>query len=308
MGKSIGINDDPALVSMIGAYKVLAATRLGRMKPRFVPDISALEPRNLLSVAAHVVHPAPVQPLGPHVSGHVGNGAEGTIGSDSLIQIDRAKLKKSFGPKMHVPKGPKLHAPKGAKLQLPGVTPPSVTKNGPLTPPAPPTTPPAPTSTTALNQKVLDFAQSNLGTQVGDGECATLIAQAYTSAGAVPFYQLGPTGLDADYVWGTLVTTLHSAGDSTAGILPGDVVQFGNASFSHTTKFPDGSSVTNTSSATHHTAVVTSVSGSTVNLLEQNVQSPDTPPAVWKTVQVGSFDLKDIQPGSTLWVYRPIQA
>jgi len=132
------------------------------------------------------------------------------------------------------------------------------------------------------------------------------VAEAYKAVGAVPFYQLGPSGADADYVWGSLVTTLTGPGSSTAGIAPGDVIQLRNVTLVHTTHNPDGSWYQMTQTAAHHTAIVTSVAGSTINLLQQNVQGPNVPPTLAQTVQSGSLDVADLQPGGTIWVYRPI--
>src|SRR5689334_9418452 len=57
-----------------------------------------------------------------------------------------------------------------------------------------------------INTQVLAFAKKNLGKKVGDGECATLASEAVKSAGGVSFSKLGPTGVNANYVWGRKIT------------------------------------------------------------------------------------------------------
>jgi hypothetical protein len=157
-----------------------------------------------------------------------------------------------------------------------------------------------------VNQKVVAFAQAHLGQKVGpSGECTDLVIAAYAAANAKSEAMLGPTGPNADYVWGTPVATLTTANQSLAGILPGDVIQFRDVTLVHTTTFPDGSWYTTTKTAAHHTAIVESVSGTTISVLEQNVGSASTPDSVRRTDQRGSYDLSDLQSG-TMWVYQPI--
>jgi hypothetical protein len=146
----------------------------------------------------------------------------------------------------------------------------------------------------ATNQGVLAFAKTHIGTQVGNGQCGTLAYQALNNAGAANFDVLGPTGDDADYVWGTRVATLTPASHATMGILPGDVIQFRNVLIK--TVYPNGSWTSE--QAAHHTAIVSSVSGNTINVLEQNANG------VLK-VEQGSYNLSGLQQG-TMWVYRPI--
>ena len=125
------------------------------------------------------------------------------------------------------------------------------------------------------------------------------------AAGAESESKLGPTGPDSNYVWGTLVDTVTTANRSLAGVLPGDVIQIRDVTLVHTTTNPDGSWYTTTKTAGHHTAIVESVSGSTISVLEQNVGSANTPDSVRYTVQHGTYDLSDLQSG-TMWIYQPI--
>jgi len=59
-----------------------------------------------------------------------------------------------------------------------------------------------------INQKVVAFAEAHVGQEVGQGECTDLAEAAYAAAGAESGSKLGPTGPDANYVWGTLVNTV----------------------------------------------------------------------------------------------------
>jgi hypothetical protein len=155
------------------------------------------------------------------------------------------------------------------------------------------------------NQKIVAFSEANLGQKVGNGECTDLVDAAYAAAGAESESKLGPTGPDADYVWGTLVDKVTTTNSSLAGVLPGDVIQMRDVTLVHTTKNPDGSWYTTTKTAGHHTAIVESVSGSTIYVLEQNVGDTNTPDSVRYTVQHGTYDLSDLQSG-TMWIYQPI--
>ncbi|HZW33415.1 MAG TPA: CHAP domain-containing protein, partial [Isosphaeraceae bacterium] len=159
-------------------------------------------------------------------------------------------------------------------------------------------TPPPPPQVPVVNQQVLAFAEAHVGQEVGGGQCTDLVDAAYAAAGAESESLLGPTGPNANYVWGTLVDTVTTANHSLAGVLPGDVIQFSNVTIVNTTTYPNGSWTTTTQTADHHTAIVESVSGSTIHVLEQNANSV-------MTVQHGSYDLDGLQ-GGTMWIYQPI--
>jgi len=60
-------------------------------------------------------------------------------------------------------------------------------------------------SSAVLEAAVTKWAHNHLGKQVGDGQCGELADVALQALGAKPFWQLGPTGPDADYVWGSRV-------------------------------------------------------------------------------------------------------
>src|SRR5437867_4231472 len=108
--------------------------------------------------------------------------------------------------------------------------------------------------------KIVDFARKNVGKQVGDGECATLVAEAFKEAGAKPHGSYKDSPNEGDYVWGELVYGLEITRslrtESTpigTFVKPGDVIQYRDAKFAG--KSPSG---TYKSEAPHHTAVVTS--------------------------------------------------
>jgi hypothetical protein len=171
----------------------------------------------------------------------------------------------------------------------------------PHAPKAHPKPPPIP----VINQKVVTFAEAHVGQKVGQGQCTDLVQAAYAAAGAESGSKLGPTGPDADYVWGTRVTTVTTSKHSLAGVVPGDVIQFHDVTLVHTTTYPNGSWSITTQTVEHHTAIVEAVSGSTIYVLEQNAGSADTPDSVRQTVQHGTFNLNDLQSG-TMWIYQPI--
>ncbi len=99
---------------------------------------------------------------------------------------------------------------------------------------------------TEVGQKILQFAISHLGQQVGNGECWTLAAEAMKAAGAQP-----PDG----YTFGDEIP-LRS-------IKPGDVLQFTTARF-------DEPGFYAIMGAPNHTAIVYSGTGDRVFILQQN--------------------------------------
>lgn len=153
-----------------------------------------------------------------------------------------------------------------------------------------------------LNAKVLDFARSKAGEQVGNGECWTLANDAVVAAGgkSSPAYTDAPG--KEDYVWGELVVAVTvkggkqtTEGTGTKSVLPGDIVQFRDAKFEGAR--PGGGTYSMT--APHHTAVVTTASpdGRVLGILHQNWN--------WKrTVADATLTLSDLK-GGWVRVYRP---
>jgi hypothetical protein len=121
------------------------------------------------------------------------------------------------------------------------------------------------------------------GMQVGNGECWTLAFEALNYAHAK---RPGQDGLSTNQ-FGKKV--------ALSSIKPGDILQFENVNFKHTS--PNGS--WSTSSFPHHTAIVLSVNGKQITVLHQNVGGN-------RTVQQTIINLNDRQPGGTITAYEPV--
>jgi hypothetical protein len=154
-----------------------------------------------------------------------------------------------------------------------------------------------------LNEKVLAFARSKVGEQLGNGECWTLANDAILSAGgrSSPAYRDFPDR--GDHVWGDLVYAVTAkdgklTDDTTAGkkMAPGDIVQFRDARF----EGPRPGGGTYSMTAPHHTAVVAAVGadGKTLGILHQNWSGK-------KTVAEATTALRDLK-GGWVRVYRPL--
>lgn len=159
----------------------------------------------------------------------------------------------------------------------------------------------------SLNFSVYNYAAEKLGLKVGDGECTTLASEALKAVGAKNFWELGPTGNDADYVWGSRVATITPVNKSTANIISGDIIQFKNVSTYKEMTYPDGSWRYYSSNYNRHTAIVKGVFGSKIYVLHQNVGNSGKGPSAKKIVQNGVIDVNEITDG-TMWVYRPIRS
>ena len=102
-------------------------------------------------------------------------------------------------------------------------------------------------STTNPNARVLNFAQANLGRQVGNGECWTLAFEALRAAGA-------RHDQTHRYIFGQSVT---------GQMMPGDIVQFENCLFQGSNYWMQ---------MAHHTAIIHSMESPGVyRILHQNV-------------------------------------
>ncbi len=141
----------------------------------------------------------------------------------------------------------------------------------------PPTTTPTPTPT-SLNAGVLSFAQSKLGQKVGDGGCTRLIEAALAAVGAKPGENLNSPGF---YVWGAKL----SAGET---MLPGHIIQFAPG-----TRFQTANSSLWMDSFFGHAAIIESVNGSTITVLNQNMAgSPVIRTTInLSTIVAGSFSV-----------------
>jgi hypothetical protein len=124
-----------------------------------------------------------------------------------------------------------------------------------------------------LNRRVLQFALSQLGKQVGNGECWTLADQAIKRAGARPtvVFNFGRQILLAD-------------------IKPGDILQFKSV------KFQTGN-FTYLFGTPDHTAIVLGVQGTKVSILHQNFGK--------KIVSTLTVDFETKTQGQ-VWAWRPV--
>ena len=128
-----------------------------------------------------------------------------------------------------------------------------------------------------VNEEVLKFARASTGKQVGNGECWTLADQALAAAkGKRP----GRNG------YGTYVFGRELKADEA--ILPGDIVQLMQAKFvAKNSQFE----------MPQHTAVVTQVDGSKIEILHQNFNNS-------RQVAEFSFDKTELTKGKVTF-YRP---
>jgi hypothetical protein len=142
------------------------------------------------------------------------------------------------------------------------------------------------------NQKVVIWAQGQLGKKIGKGECWDLAEEALKQAGAQTSNNLGPVDPDSDYIWGDSI--------DVKDVIPGDILQFRDHEVTTTTEteytFPDGSSeiVTETTTAQrpHHTAVVNGKldADGAVKTLDQHVKP------LGKVVQNKKLYTRDVAP------------
>jgi hypothetical protein len=151
-----------------------------------------------------------------------------------------------------------------------------------------------------MNEVLYQQSLANLGNTIGNGECSDLPDQILQNNGGKSFTDLGPTGLDADYVWGDVIATLSVDSPSLDGILPGDVLQYRDVHTSHRVTREDGSWTSSTSEAIHHTSVVKAVStdGRAICVFEQNTGGN-------RFVQTGTVWVDGLESG-TIWAYRPL--
>jgi hypothetical protein len=105
-----------------------------------------------------------------------------------------------------------------------------------------------------LGRNVVAFAQRHLNRKVGNGECWTLAFEALKFAGA---HLPGQNGYGT-YVFGRQV--------GLGQLQSGDILQFEGVRFDH--HGPKGAH--NWTSFPHHTAIVESVRGKSVTILQQN--------------------------------------
>ena len=144
----------------------------------------------------------------------------------------------------------------------------------------------------ALDEGMQYYAFQHFGQVVGNGQCADLPDTYLRSAHAKTFYQLGPADLNANYVWGNLVTTATPGRVDLSEVIPGDIIQLRDVNV-----VEQLGNTTWTKNAAHHTAVVFAISPDNQELcvFEQN-PGP---------VNFGYYDLRGLR-GGTMWFYRPV--
>lgn len=149
----------------------------------------------------------------------------------------------------------------------------------------------------ALNQSILDFSRAQRGKTVGDGQCTSLAIAALRQAKAKVF----PFAESGDFVWGRPVETFAEA-------LPGDVLQFRDATFQGTIPSPGGGRMTYQQNYPHHTAIVAAVreGGKVVDVLHQNVSDFGLKESEIQTVREGTIRPSWLKKGGSVWIYRPI--
>jgi hypothetical protein len=143
-----------------------------------------------------------------------------------------------------------------------------------------------------VNEKVVEFARSKLGQQVGDGQCTALAVEALQHAGARrPRPRSG--------AWGDELKSWRDA-------RPGDILQFEGAVFVRRRVQDDGALVTQTFSFPHHTAIVARVRKRgpqpVLVILHQNAGIEGSED---RGVQEWTLDLAEKRRG-TVKAYRPV--
>jgi hypothetical protein len=143
------------------------------------------------------------------------------------------------------------------------------------------------------NQRVVVWAQGQLGKTIGKGECWDLGEQALKQAGAQTSNDLGPVEEDTDYIWGEPINDVKD-------VAPGDILQLRDHVVTTTIEtdytFPDGSesveSKEETAQRGHHTAIVNGKldGDGTVKTLEQHVKP------LGKVVQNKKLYTRDVPP------------
>ncbi|MFO0889032.1 MAG: hypothetical protein U0790_07770 [Isosphaeraceae bacterium] len=146
----------------------------------------------------------------------------------------------------------------------------------------------------AMSEKIVEYAKSQVGQKVGDGECTSLAVAALRHAGA-------KVRRRAPVPWGEEVAAFRD-------VRPGDILQFENAVFVRHRALENGGLLTSTFSYPHHTAIVAAVRKKgprpILVILHQNVGVDGTDEAEKRLVQQGTLNLAEKRSG-TIRIYRP---
>jgi hypothetical protein len=149
----------------------------------------------------------------------------------------------------------------------------------------------------SLGDRVVEFARSQQGKMVGDGECTTLAVHALRQSGARrPDPRRG--------IWGTELDSLDEA-------RPGDILQFEDVHFLKRQRLRDGAILTQTLTFPHHTAIVAGVRGKgskrVLVILHQNTGLDGEDEVERRRVKEGTLELASMRSGS-LRAFRPVEA
>jgi hypothetical protein len=144
------------------------------------------------------------------------------------------------------------------------------------------------------SDQIVAFARSQVGRQVGDGQCSSLAVAAMRHAGA-------RLRRDAEVPWGEEVPALRD-------VRPGDILQFEGVVFVRHRALPEGGLVTTTLTYPHHTAIVVKIRKRgprpILEILHQNVGMDGGDDSRRKVVQEGVLNFAEKRRG-TVKVYRP---
>ncbi|MGD9329398.1 MAG: hypothetical protein PVH48_10560 [Cyclobacteriaceae bacterium] len=136
-----------------------------------------------------------------------------------------------------------------------------------------------------VNNKVISYVRTVIGSTVGRGECWDLADQALTFADA----QFDKTSRSTIYTFGKLYDP------EKENILPGDIIQFENV----TVKYKDGNMIF-TENYKHHTAIVYDVKeNGSLELAHQNTSFGG------RKVALSKFNSDNVKKGKLLF-YHPI--
>jgi hypothetical protein len=118
-------------------------------------------------------------------------------------------------------------------------------------------------STSPYANKILQYAQAEIGKKLGRGECTDLVVAALAFAGARPGDTSSPIGA---YIWGRKINF------PTESVQPGDIIQLVNVKLS----FNSGGSSGYWETTTQHSAIIETASGLLLHVIGQNAP-PGTP-------------------------------
>ncbi len=135
-----------------------------------------------------------------------------------------------------------------------------------------------------LNQKIVSYVSTTIGTKVDRGECWDLANQALTQNQAI---------WDRVYEFGQLIDPVKET------VYPGDIIQFEGVELKYKKGF-----TTYTETMGHHTAIVYRVIDQEKKIFELAHQNTEFS---GRKVGLSEFDLKNVTKGKIMF-YRPVPA